>query len=213
MEIAETPRQLIEQLRSWFHPKDRSIYLAPDAFAYLPGGVGYLSMAFISETVLSASAASVTFSNIPQDFRHLMIAASCRVDTAAERDNIAVRFNGDSGANYDTQSIFGTSATPTASATRGAASLPVGSAEAANSRGNAFGPNWIWIFQYSAAGIEKQTISFFSTFGNLSTDADLFAIFRAGNWRNLNVITSITILPSTGPNFVSGSRFQLYGIL
>lgn len=211
MEVPETPTKLINQLRSWFHPKDRSIYLAANCLAYLSNGA-YFSDAFIAETALTGNVTSVTFSNIPQTFRHLMIMASTRVDTAVEVDNAQIRFNGDTGANYDYQQLFGNSATATASAARATTSAVIGAAEGANSRANCFAPGLVWIFDYSRT-IEKRMVGFTAVFGNLSADADMFALFRVGNWRNPNVITSITIIPATGPNFVSGSRFQLYGIL
>jgi len=212
MEVDILSDKIKQQLSSWFHRRDRSLYLPPSAFYYLNNGA-YLSNAFISETVLSASAASVTFSNIPQGFRNLLIFSRARSDTVAEQDILVPRFNGDSGANYDIQILTANNATLTGLAVRANTNGGGGRIEAAQSRGNNFSPVQTWIYDYSRAGVEKWNMSFSANFGDVSADADLRWEVRVGRWRNTNVITSATLLPATGPNFVSGSRFQLYGIL
>lgn len=212
MKIPAISPDLIEGLRARFFAKDRSIYLAANCFFYLNNGA-YLSNAFIAETSLTSSIASVTFSNIPQGFRHLILITQMRSDQATENENLALRFNNDSSATYDLQSLIGNSATPSSGAARAGTSLLIGGGDGANARANSFAPSLSFIFGYSRSDIEKRTLSFTSFFGDLSADADMFAIFRAGGWRNKNVVTSIVLFPNIGPNFVSGSRFQLYGIL
>lgn len=170
------------------------------------------SLSLLSETILAASTATVTFSSIPVGFRNLLISSLARTDRATEADSVAIRFNADSGANYDFGQVYGNSATPTASVARAGTSIPIVTAEAANSRANAFSPGVIWIFGYSLTTIEKRCLSLSLGYGDLSADADMNTIFRSGGWRSTTAITSITILPAVGPNFVSGSRFQLYGM-
>ena len=208
MKIPTLSADLVDALRSRFFAKDRSIYLASNCLAYLSNGA-YLSNAFISETILSASAASVTFSNIPQGFRHLMILAQARSDQAAEIDTLICRFNGDTGSNYDYSQIQN----GVYSATRPATFVTCGFTEAANSRAAAYSLTQVVISAYSRAGIDKYSSGYGGCFGNLSADADLFYLTVYGHWRNTNVITSVTLSLTPGPNFVSGSRFQLYGIL
>jgi hypothetical protein len=211
MEVDILSDKIKQQLSSWFHRRDRSLYLPPSAFYYLNNGA-YLSDAFISETVLSASATSVTFSNIPQGFRHLVVMSSVRTDRVAENDTLVIRANGDGGANYDFQQLFGSSATASASTVRGTTGF-LHVTEASNSRANAFSPTIAWIWNYTINTQDKYCIGLSGFVGNLSADADLNIGVRLGHWRNLNVITSLVLVPNTGPNFVSGSRFQLYGVL
>ncbi len=211
MKIPTISAELIEGLRSRFHPKDRSVYLAANTLVYLNNGA-YLSNAFIAETILAANAASATFSNIPQGFRSLILYTSARSTAIATSDNIHLRFNGDSGANYDSQQLFGNAATASASTSR-ATSLPViVLTEGANSRANCFSPGIAFIFDYSRT-VEKTAIGLSSAIGDLSADAQLLTIMRSLHWRNSNVVTSIVLVPATGPNFTAGSRFQLYGVL
>jgi hypothetical protein len=212
MEVDILSDKIKQQLSSWFHRRDRSLYLPPNAFYYLNNGA-YLATAFISETVLSASAASVTFSNIPQGFRHLMVMCSARTDRVAENDTIFIRANGDSGANYNFQRISGSSATASASTIRGTTGFLVGNSEASQSRANTFAPMIAWIWDYAINTQDKFCIGLSGRIGNLSADADLNIGVNLGHWQNLNVLMSLVLAPGTGPNFVSGSRFQLYGIL
>jgi hypothetical protein len=170
------------------------------------------ALSLLSETILTGSAATVTFSSIPSGFRNLLISSLARTDRVAESDSVNLRFNADAGANYDFGQIFGNSATPTASVTRAGTSMAIAVAEGASSRASTFGAGFIWIFGYSLTTMEKKALGLSVNYGDLSADADMFTVFRSGGWRNTAAITSITVLPSVGPNFVSGSRFQLYGM-
>jgi len=217
MDTPQVNRKQIDDLRAWFFAKDRSISLAQNCLYYLFAGGqangAYMSMAFISETVLSASATSVTFSNIPQNFRHLMLFSWSRTDRVAEVDSAAVRFNGDAGNNYDFQQVNGSSTTAAATVARGTNTMQVFIAEAANSRAFNFSTGVGFILNYSINTIEKRIIAITDLTGDLSVDTDLQVALRIGHWRNKNVLTSITIFPQVGTNLVSGSRFQLHGIL
>jgi len=216
MDTPQVNRKQIDDLRAWFFAKDRSISLAQNCLYYLftnQANGSYASDFFISETILSVAATSVTFSNIPQNFGSLRLIINARSSAAAEIDTVLMRFNNDSGAFYDVEALTGNGVTASASAVRGNASMGIGICEGANSRGNNFGPSFVWIFDYSRTVAESWAISLAATFGNVSADADLFIQVRANRWRNLNQVTSIMIMPSTGPNFAANSRFSLYGVL
>lgn len=172
-----------------------------------------LGMSLIVETVLAASATGITFSSIPQGFRHLMIVAQVRTDAVAETDGLFLRLNGDTGGNYDWERLTANSATLTGLATRAATSIQFGLSEGASSLATNFSPTFGYIFGYTNTANSKWTISANAVFGDVSADADLFLQLRAGRWRSAAAVTSVILGPSTGPNFVSGSRFQLYGIM
>lgn len=213
MDVPTTNFAIIEQMRSWFHAKDRSVYLSDATLLFYLNNGAYLSDAFIAETVLSASAASITFSNIPQGFRHLQILTHARTDNAAESDNMSIRLNNDAGSSYDYQQVSGSSATAAAAAARAGTDNRGPTTEGANSRAACFAPGVIWIPQYSISGVEKYTISLSGRVGDLSADADLNIFFRVSHWRNLDVVSKIVLVPTAGANFVSGTRAQLYGVL
>ena len=170
---------------------------------------------FIAETVLTGSAASVTFSSLPQQYRTLMLHIQARSDRVAEIDTVGIRFNADAGANYDfirkwAQGGVGFSEL----ATRGAGSGYAGIIEGASSTASNFAMLEIKIIGYSLADRHKRAFSWSTgVFGDISADSDLYLADTCSKWRNTAAITSITMFPSVGPNFVAGSRFTLYGIL
>ncbi len=174
----------------------------------------HLGMSLISETVLSADAASVTFSSIPDDFKSLLLILQGRTNAALETDPASMRFNGDTGNNYDrlTSNFITSGITHTVS--RAASSIvAIARFEAANSRASIFAPAFILIPNYTLTTREKTALGFSASAGDLSVDADLIQSFSNGLWRDTSVITSITFIPVTGTNFVSDSAFALYGIL
>lgn len=171
-----------------------------------------LGLALISEQILTSTAASVTFSGVVQTYRHLLLICQARTDRSAESDGLLLRFNADSGANYDRQGFAANNTTLTGGVNRAATSIQVGSVEAANARASNFSPVEIKIFGYARTDAEKPLFSQSVYFGDVSADTDLLMLWGGSRWRNTAAITSITLLPTVGPNFVSGSHFQLYGI-
>jgi hypothetical protein len=167
----------------------------------------------IAQTTLTGSVASVTFSSIPGDFRHLAVFCEARTDDASEFDSVLLRMNSDSGAKYDNQWVYGRSSSALASPQRATTYMEAFICEAANSRASNFSPGVGFLFSYRATDREKWMIALSGAMGDVSADTDLFVHLRAERWRDTNGITTITILPGVGSNFVSGSIFQLYGIL
>lgn len=171
-----------------------------------------LGLSLVSSQTLSGSVTTVTFSTIPQGFRHLRLICQIRTDVAAENDGILLRFNGDTAGNYDWSrlNIIGTAVTATVA--RAATSIQVGLGEGANSRASNFSPTLAHIFGYTRTDNEKWVLSQNTAFGDVSADGDLILQERSGRWRSATAVSSITLLPLTGTNFVSGSRFDLYGV-
>lgn len=141
-----------------------------------------------------------------------MLVCQVRTDAVAEIDVLLLRLNSDTGANYDRENITGNFTTISSGGSRAQTSMAIGAIEAASSRASNFGPIDINIFGYSRTDAEKWAFSRGAAFGNVSADLDLFIQLLANRWRNPTAISSITLLPNTGPNFVSGSRFGLYGV-
>lgn len=170
---------------------------------------------FIEERILTSSVASITFSNLSAIYKTLVLQCEARTDAALEGDDILLRFNGDSGANYDWSQIFYNTGTGATGATIIATNqIFLANTEAANSRANNYAPSLSFIYGHADTDREKWVDCIQNgRFGNVSAAADVFIAARRGRWRNTSAITSIVLVPGTGPNFVSGSRFRLYGIL
>ncbi len=82
---------------------------------YLQGNADSGFMRMLADTTLGVAAASIDFTSIPQTFAHLMLALYGRGDTAVVNQFVRIRFNNDSGANYDYQEIHAAAAAVTAS--------------------------------------------------------------------------------------------------
>lgn len=195
--------------------------LASQAFGWIFDGQNWLNFAnpfgrwsLISETILGASAGSISFATIPQTYRTLVFVLSLRTDRVAEVDIPVIQFNGDTGNNYDYAYISANDTTVSSDGVRGAANIWAGLCEAASSTASAFSSIVIFIPSYADTNMFKTVIVPPSgVFGNVSADTDAFIRVNYGKWRSTAAITSVTIDQNTGPNYVQFSRAALYGIL
>jgi hypothetical protein len=180
-----------------------------DAYSLTQGSTWVL----IEETILGGAVASVTFSAIPGTYRTLALDAHARTSRVNESDSINWRVNGDSGANYDysTNQIFN-SGVGTADA-RAQTSARFSVVEGSTARANCFAPVLAYWPGYALTSQEKYCKSFGNVVLDMNLDQDVRTSSSTGHWRSTAAITSLIILPNTGPNLASGSRFTLYGIL
>jgi len=70
------------------------------------GGAAAGSYELISTTLLGGNQSSVTFSSIVSTYTHLQIRLSTKTDRAFSFDNVSMRFNSDTGANYSTHLLY-----------------------------------------------------------------------------------------------------------
>lgn len=167
----------------------------------------YAGSAFesIATTTLGSNQSTITFSGIPQTFKHLQLRILARTDRAADdKDSANIRFNGDSGTNYSQKVLSSNGASVSAANTSGGTSIStIATASATGASANVFGYSVIDIFDYANTNKNKTVFSLTGT---------LLAQLSIGSWQNTSAVTSITILPNVGSNFVANSRFALYGI-
>jgi hypothetical protein len=152
---------------------------------------------------------SCTFSALGA-YTHLKIIGTGRGDAVATTIGAIVTFNGDTAGNYDRQTLNAASTTVAgaenlASATSGLLSFPAASASA-----NLSGSGEILIYDYRATTFQKMATSV-QTFKTGTASGNVNVRTATLHWRNAAVITSVTITTSSG-NFVTGTKFSLYGI-
>lgn len=175
------------------------------------GGMGG-AWSLIAAAVLTQNVASVTFSSIPQDFVNLYITGVVRTNRAASADSVRMRFNGDSGNNYDWLGVDMTISGYAPTAVRANSSIPVCRCEAASASSQAFSPLRMFVPNYNSTSAYKYAMSD-ATFTRAAAGAntDLYLTYFGGCWRSTAAITSVTLFPYAGTNIVSGSRFYLWG--
>lgn len=163
----------------------------------------------IATVILGASQPTITFSQTATwaNFKHLQIRGASRTDVASVYVDTRMKLNGDAGANYSVHEIYGAgTATP---ASGGAASQSVASCcySAGSSAAASIYSALIVDILDPFSTTKNKTIRGFSGVVASSNLADL----RSSAWYSLNAVTSIELNLASG-NFVSGTRFSLYGI-
>lgn len=162
----------------------------------------------IASNTLSSSAASVTFSAIPNTYTDLVVKSSIRTDQSNPTASFFVRFNGSSATNYSRTSLYTTNAS-TASSFResNVNGMEYGVANAATATSNTFANFEIYIPNYLSS--TNKPSSAFGVAENNAT-SPIFIQVSAGLRSVTDAITSLSLVPSG--NFLSGSSFFLYGI-
>lgn len=160
----------------------------------------------IKTTVLDASAASVTISNIPQQFKTLKLVMSLRnAGTTDAHVDMAVSFNG-STANFTRRHLYGNG---TGAGSGNGADLLATYSNPATYTASTFSNSEIVIPNYS--GSSNKAFAGMAVTEQNATGA--FSALFANLWSNTAAITSIKVEDLYDSNgFAAGSAFYLYGI-
>jgi hypothetical protein len=165
-----------------------------------PGDVDPGAMIPITTTTLSTNTASVTFSDIPQNYEHLQLRVMA---SASSNFSGVINFNSDTTAtNYYTHAMFGNGATTTAQAYN-ASYMPYYTGISPN-----FSSSIIDILDYSNTNKYKTVKSLFGQDANGSGNVGLTSLL----WKNTNAITSIRLTVDGSATWSQYSHFALYGI-
>jgi len=161
----------------------------------------------LERTELNASAASVTFANIPQSgYTDLKIVISARGTGSLVYDTTKVTFNSNA-ANYSTRYIQG-SGSAASSGTSGASTYIELIDEGGNATASTFGNSEFYIPNYTGSAF-KSVSSDAVTETNATT---VYMRLSAALWSNTAAITSITLTPDASAAYAANSTFSLYGI-
>ena len=165
----------------------------------------------LGDTVLSANAASITFSGIPGTLIHLALIVHARTDGAFNATELRAQFNGDTGNNYDYQQMLGQGNAPVAAEGLAQSGVLVGAQPAASAVANSFGSSAAFIPNYvnTANNLSLVAMAQFC-YATSSTGCDVR--FVSGHWRNNSAVTSILLLSGSADNFIAGTRATLYGL-
>ena len=152
---------------------------------------------------LAASAASVTFANIPQSgYTDLKIVYSTRSIEAATSTSLTITFNGSSASLTD-RNLQGSGS----AAASNTGSTYIGETSGASATANTFGNAEIYIPNYLSSNYKSFSID--SVMENNATTS--FSNLIAGLWSNTAAVTSVGIVAGAS-SFAANSTFSLYGI-
>jgi len=172
-------------------------------------GGGAASYELIETRLLSSNATSVTFSSIPATFTHLQIRATVRSDRSFGVDNLGLRFNSDTGSNYNAHFLFNNGSTITSTDLGINTAIYAARITDASVTANSFGATIIDVLDYASTSKQK-TIR--SAYASSTTGSYPWNGMHSGIWLSTSAVTGLTLLPIAGTNLVSGSRISLYGI-
>ena len=183
-----------------------SKFLADDqTYKTVSGGGG--AIAQICDLTLSAAQASADTNTIlggplPTTFNHLRLVLQLRSDLAASlNDQTMLRFNNDSGNNYDYEGARAIAGTSSPFEVFALAFGKVGTHAAVTASANLFSQSEVSIPSYRGTVANKNWISsYYAKWGTTSGTQETG--FFGGNWRNNAAITRIQILPITASNFI-----------
>jgi hypothetical protein len=163
----------------------------------------------ISSNVLGSNTASVTFSSIPQTYTDLVLISSVRSSRtpAGKRDEYKILINGTT-TNYSYTTVTGDGSSATSTRATSASYFSGGWANTDNMTASSFSSHEIYFPNYTVAQNKQMAVA------SAQEDNGSLAYLTgtANLWRNTAAITSLAMYPETGPNWVTGSSFYLYGI-
>jgi len=177
------------------------------ASVVLPATSSYES---IQTTVLGSANSTITFSSIPATFTHLQLRILARTsDTSESEDFAGIRFNGDTGSNYVHHAMYSTGSGSAGAGVDRPVTYAIAQRLPSNTAGaNIFGAIVMDILDYR--NTNKYTTT--RNVGGHDRAGSGSLYHESNHWRNTDAVTSITIVTSTGLNFLTNSHFALYGI-
>ena len=165
----------------------------------------------LAKTVLTGTQASVSFSSISSAYTDLVLVYSARTNEAGNYNDTKITFNGSTSAVYSATLLYADTTTAGSLRDSGASNLGRNYINGNNATANTFASGELYFPNY--AGSTNKVIGATSvTENNTSTNGTTLTAATAGLWRDTSAINSITIAAQGSTLFVSGSRFDLYGI-
>lgn len=203
---------------TWTDPIDWAtgrVVTDTDVATYLMNNLTFLK-AYVAQAIgptlkVVSPVANLEFASIPTSYQHLLMFYQVRTTQAVTLDGIRLRFNGDSGGNYDRQHVHGTGTT--ASAGEGFAAtggIYLHDVPGASAGANLFAAGFVFIPFYTS-GQHKPVVAVGGY--KIGTTAGTMGI-RAmhGQWRSTAAITTVRIYPDTGANWAADTSLSVIGI-
>lgn len=157
----------------------------------------------IATNTLASAQTTVTFSSIPGTYTDLVVVCSMRT-TGANYQPI-LRFNGDSGSNYSSTTVWGNGTSAGSNRHTNQNGIYANPGSGIGTAGD-FMPWIINVMNYSNTTTNKTTVARFNNAVSVVNGG-------VGLWRSTSAITSLSLVAEAGSNdFQSGSTFTLYGI-
>lgn len=175
------------------------------------GGGGSGALVKLGQVVLASDQASISFSNLPQNFDDLVIVVQAMSPNTGSGNSLRAQINGDTGSNYDWygQTRFGNSGLQYAQNSLWFDDIPP---HATSGVTEGTKTCTIQIMNYSSTAVQK----FCHTEGQLryvnsgGYSPDQSWTLTVGNWRNTAAVTDL-LFYGDGGNLMAGTTITVYG--
>lgn len=174
----------------------------------LASNVGGTALRLITETVTSGSATNVSFTSIAATYRDLEVRVRGRGTKSATNCDVRMRFNSDTGSNYDLASAM-FQASSALGQNVATTYITIGHLAAASAPTNAADAIAVQIIDYRGTTFQKAVMGQ-GTIKQANSSGSLWTEIYSGWWRNTAAITQIDIFPDSNA-FVDGTVVSLYG--
>jgi hypothetical protein len=171
-------------------------------------GGGVASFEPIQTVTTSASQATVSFTSIPSTYKHLQLRIHARSNRASSDTTAVIRFNSDSGANYNNHRLYGNGSTVSADGNTNETRVMYLMINAVGATTASYSPYIVDIHDYASTTKNKTARAIG---GKDNNDTDGYIFLQSGAWRNTAAITTIELIDVIS-TFVNGSVISLYGI-
>lgn len=173
-------------------------------------GSGGATTAFehISTNLISSTTASITFdvSALASNYKHLQLRGAVRDNRGYSDSSAAIRFNGDTGNNYSSHTLYGNSSNVQSDTWLSNNAIITGRIIGGTGTASAYSPIIVDILDFGST--TKNT-----TIRNQVSSAGAYVTIGSGLWISTAAVTSITLgAYGFSTSWVSGSRWSLYGI-
>lgn len=157
----------------------------------------------IGSSILASEVATVTFSSIPSTYRDLVAIAVC--SPTVNSGDFAIKFNSDTGSNYNWVFMNGYSSSSTSSGKQTSVSRLKLQGQV-DPQADDVNFVKIDILDYAQTNKQKSLLSRFN-----STDGSA-VVATVGRWASTSAINSLTFYFQDADDFNIGGTFYLYGI-
>jgi len=154
----------------------------------------------IGKITLTAAQATVSFTNLPQNYRDLKLVITATNSVGAS-NGIWMRFNDDAGGNYSYTYMRGSGSAAYGTSVTGTTYSSIGWLSNTNPT-----PVQASIMDYTATDKHKMVIS-------RSDEVAGYLFAWVNRWASTSAINSLTLFNESSGNFAIGSTFTLYGVL
>lgn len=165
------------------------------------------AMELIATQVLSSAASTVTFSSIPQGFKHLQIRIVARTNTTGfTATDVFMEFNSSTSGYYKRHSLLGAGTSVSSNGDSTTTHAHAGFITTNFQPTSIFGNSIIEVLDYSSSS-KNTTIRGLNGYAQAGNN---FLQFFSSLWANTAAVNSIKLDAVQG-DFITGSRFSLYG--